>query len=555
MAENLFDKTSGVLLPLWLDKRVYNTPRPTFPKLIKNVTTQVCVIGAGITGITAAYLLSKEGKRVVLIDDGEIISAETGRTTAHLMSALDDRWFKLQKFHGVDGARLACDSHQRAVDLIEDIVKQNNIDCDFERLSGYLFLSPNDMKGEGVKILEREFEAARQSGWNDVELLQNIPISTFNSGPALRFPRQGQFNPVKYLNALVLLCQKQGVEIYTHTHASKVSGGAAAEVETSDGFSIACDDIVVATNVPINDRVTMHTKQAPYRTYAIAATFAKGAIPHLLYWDTEEPYHYVRTSPGPDPNTEILIVGGEDHPVGKAHDFEQRYDRLIQWTKERFPILNVIEKWSGQVIEPMDGLAYSGRNPSDAKNVFIHTGDSGTGMTHGTIGAWLIRDLIMGRENPWEKLYNPSRVMRTDFKEFITHNVSIQKEYKEWLTGSDVKDIEEIPCGHGAVMRKGLKKVAVYRDEQGQFHQCSAVCPHLGGIVNWNYAEKSWDCPVHGSRFDPFGRVIQGPANRGLSGEEPEISKGLAKVEIGQFEAPTAPAIPTVGAPTYFEVN
>jgi glycine/D-amino acid oxidase-like deaminating enzyme/nitrite reductase/ring-hydroxylating ferredoxin subunit len=517
----LTDKTSGAQISVWLDKNIYVAPRPTFSKLSLDLTTTVCIVGAGITGITAAYCLSREGKRVVLIDDGELFSAESGRTTAHLMSALDDRWFNLQKHHGAEGAKLAYDSHTRAIDFIETIVRQNNIECDFERLDGYLFCGPE----HDTKYLQKELTAARESGWSDCELVDNIPnTQNWKSGTALRFPRQAQFNPVKYLNALAQLCVKQGVQIFTHTHASKITGGNPGEVTTSDGFTITCDDIVMATNVPVNDRVTMYTKLMPHRSYAITATIPKGSVPHFLYWDTHDPYHYVRTAPGPDPNTELLIVGGEDHTSGQKHDFEERYNRLIAWTKARFPILNITNRWSGHIIETMDGLAYSGRNPSDHKNVYIHTGDSGTGLTHGTIGAMLISDLILGRNNPWEHLYNPSRILRSDLKEWVTHNLSIQKEYKEWFTGSDVADIEDIPCGQGAVMRHGLKKVAVYRDEKGGFHSCSAVCPHLGGIVNWNRSEKSWDCPVHGSRFDPLGRVIQGPANCNLSKAEEEFA-------------------------------
>jgi len=209
--------------------------------------------------------------------------------------------------------------------------------------------------------------------------------------------------------------------------------------------------------------------------------------------------------------------------------------------------MDIVSKWSGQVIEPMDGLPYSGRNPMDHKNVYIHTADSGTGMTNGTIGAMLITDLVIDRPNPWLEVYKPSRIMTTDIKEYIEHNVVTQFQYKEWLTPGEVKDIEEIPCGHGAVMRKGIKKVAVYKDVEGRIYECSAVCPHLGGIVNWNRVENSWDCPAHGSRFDPLGQVIQGPANKGLSSHE-DVAETMEHLKI-------EPNVSATQIPTTTDVN
>jgi len=279
--------------------------------------------------------------------------------------------------------------------------------------------------------------------------------------------------------------------------------------------------------VPVNDRIVMYTKLEPYRTYVITCKVPKGSVPAALYWDTEDPYHYVRTTPDMTDNAyDLLIVGGEDHKVGQSHDFEVRYQNLFNWTKERFPIVEKIEdKWSGQVIEPVDDLAYIGRNVSYYKNVYICTGDSGNGMTHGTIAAILIPDLILGVKNPWEKLYAPSRKPVHELAEFFKHNLNQQVYYKKWFTASDIQDIEDLkPCS-GAVMRDGLTKVAVYRDHSGLLHTCSAVCPHLGGIVGWNDNEKTWDCPIHGSRFDPYGKVMNGPANCDLATQEPDQSK------------------------------
>jgi Rieske Fe-S protein len=289
-------------------------------------------------------------------------------------------------------------------------------------------------------------------------------------------------------------------------------------VETTSGHTVECDAVVVATNTPINDVVTMHTKQAPYTTYGIGARVPRGSIKRALYWDTLDPYHYVRLASSKNDGYEILIVGGEDHKTGQADDGAERFARLEAWARERFPsILSVDFRWSGQVMEPVDGVAFIGRNPGDDANVYIATGDSGMGMTHGTIAGMLITDLIMGRDSPWTTLYDPSRKMLRGITEYASENVNVAAQYAtDYVSGGDVQSVDDIPLGEGAVIRQGLKKIAVYRDEQGTRHQLSAVCTHLGCIVSWNSTEKTWDCPCHGSRFAKDGRVINGPANKDL---------------------------------------
>ncbi|HLP03045.1 MAG TPA: FAD-dependent oxidoreductase, partial [Opitutaceae bacterium] len=299
----------------------------------------------------------------------------------------------------------------------------------------------------------------------------------------------------------------------------EVRGGRAAQVQTADGRIVDCGAVVVATNTPVNDRLVIHTKQAAYRTYVIGAAIAPGAVSPALYWDTEEPYHYVRLQPAVgDGAGEVLIVGGEDHKTGQADDAEARHGRLEAWMRERFPEAGEVRfRWSGQVMEPVDGLAFIGRNPLDAENVYVATGDSGHGMTHGTIAGLLLTDLIVGRENPWAELYDPSRVSPGAAKDYAVENANAAAQYVNWLTAGEAEKAKLVPSGTGAVVRHGLTKVAVCRDADGAFHECSAVCPHLGGIVHWNPAEQTWDCPAHGSRFDCRGEVLNGPANRGLA--------------------------------------
>jgi nitrite reductase/ring-hydroxylating ferredoxin subunit len=318
---------------------------------------------------------------------------------------------------------------------------------------------------------------------------------------------------LKYLLGLVVNITLTGGKIFTHTKAIDIKDGNVCKVETEKGFTITAKYVVVATNSPVNDRVAIHTKQAPYRTYAIGALIPKGYFPKILLWDTQDPYHYIRIQDNTmDPGHDILIVGGEDHKTGQESNPEIAFEKLINWSKERFPLIKSIPyQWSGQVMEPIDSLAYLGRNPGD-ENVFIITGDSGQGMTHSTIGAMIIADLILKRPNDWESIYSPSRISFLSAKEFLKENLNVAAQYLDWFKGDEVKSIEDIEPGKGAVIRKGLKKIAVYRELSGNVVECSAVCTHLGGVVRWNDVEKSWDCPCHGSRFDQEGKVLNGPA-------------------------------------------
>lgn len=509
------ESESGKTISLWMaTARV-----PEQAALTEDTHANVCIVGAGIAGMTTAYLLAHEGRSVVVLDDGRIGGGMTERTTAHLSNAIDDRYFEIERLHGQGGAKLAAQSHTAAMDRIESIVVEEGIDSDFERLDGYLFVSP----GDSNDVLEREVKAAHRAGLTDVEQVERAPIDFFDTGACLRFPRQAQFHPLKYLTGLSRAIERDGGRIYTGTHVTKMEGGANTRVETRNGYVVTADAIVVATNTPVNNIVTIHTKQAPYTTYVIGARIPRGSVTKALYWDTADPYHYVRVqgvSSKDDDHYDVLIVGGEDHKSGQADEGSQRHAQLEAWARERFPMMERIEyRWSGQVMESADGIAFIGRNPGDPRNVFIATGDSGMGMTHGTIAGILITDLILGRECPWAPLYDPSRKTLRAFLKYAGENINVAAQYVEgYLTGGDVDSSEEIAQGEGAVLRRGIAKLAVYRDEQGTLHERSAVCPHLGCIVRWNSLEKTWDCPCHGSRFDRYGQVINGPANSHLEG-------------------------------------
>lgn len=347
------------------------------------------------------------------------------------------------------------------------------------------------------------------------------PLASFDTGPCLRFPAQARIEPLRYLEGLARAFERLGGQVFTGTRATVIVGGKDAHVDTLGGRRVSCAHVVVATNTPVNDRFVIHAKQAPYTTYAIALRVAHGSVPDLLLWDTEDPYHYVRLQPVP-PNGgaghDLLIVGGEDHKSGQADDGMERFARLESWARERFPSVEGVEqRWSGQVMEPSDGVAFIGRNPSDAENVYVATGDSGHGMTHGTIAGMLICDLIADRPNPWVGLYDPGRLTVGAATDLLSENLNVAAQYVDWLRPGSVSSEEEIANGSGAVLRRGLTKIAVYRDDDGRVHRLGAACPHLGCIVSWNSVERTWVCPCHGSRFSCMGRVLNGPANHDLT--------------------------------------
>ncbi|MBA3958017.1 MAG: FAD-dependent oxidoreductase [Parachlamydiaceae bacterium] len=491
----------------------------TFPmardSLREDLTVDVCIVGGGIAGLTSAYCLLEQGYSVALLDESTLCRGQSARTTAHLSNALDDHYYELEEMFGEEGTRLAAESHAAAIDFIETLIKKHQIECQFERVNAYLFCAPGDSQNK----LDKELKATHRAGLTDVHLIDKAPFASFDTGRCVVFPKQAQFSPIPYFHALSDLIVEKGGKLFLGTHVEEVKDGEPCEVTTRGNHKVTCKSVIVATNTPFNSRVIMQIKQAAYRSYVIAGLIDPNEVPPGLYYDTLDPYHYVRVSK--ELEGTYLIVGGEDHKTGQdEHPTESYYASLEKWTREHFASFrDVTYKWSGQIIEPIDGLAYIGRCPLD-KNIYIATGDSGNGLTHGTIAGLLLTDLIMKKENRWEQLYDPSRVSLKAFPEFAKENCNTAAQYLDWIGSGDVKGVEDIAPGSGAILSNGLKKVAVYKDEEGNLHSFSAVCPHLKAIVQWNSEEKSWDCPAHGSRFTCHGEVIDGPANDSLCTHE-----------------------------------
>lgn len=478
-------------------------------------SVDLVVVGAGMAGLSTAFHACKRGLSVLVLDKGVAGSGETGRTTAHLSSALDDRYFHLERLHGEHGAQLAAASHVAAIADIEAIARAEAIECGFRRVPGYL---SSAQPGEaGVEELLRELAASQRAGLEVA--LEQSSARAFGGGPCLRFEQQAEFQPLAYLAGLIRAIARMGGTYATRTRVLDIDAHRSMpSVALEGGRRLSAKAVVVATNSPILDRFAMHTKQAAYRSYALAFAVPTGAIERALYWDTADPYHYVRVAGADD----TLIVGGEDHKVGQSSTPEQAWERLSHWTREHFPVVQEVRaRWSGQIQEPADGLAFIGRNPGTPAPVFIATGDSGNGLTHGAIAGLLLNDLLAERPNPWARLYQPSRkraVVAT--RDFVRENANVALHFAHWLLPASRAE-RDIAKGEGRIVRRGLRRVAVYVDAAGQRHERSAACPHLGCIVAWNRAEKSWDCPCHGSRFDPYGKVLTGPARADLA----EVSK------------------------------
>ena len=510
-----FDETSGARVSYWIDS---SPTKPSTAPLTTDILVDTCVVGAGIAGLTTAYLLSKQGQKVALLEGREICSGETGRTTGYLTWVIDDGISTIKSYFGQDGALLHVNSHEEAVNIIERITISEGIDCEFKRVPAYwISRKPKSQQSsQPDKEIMEEYEAMKDVGM-DVSIVDKPPYAV-DDGKCLKIPRQGQFHAVAYCYGLAHSILNSGNEIYTETEVLDWKGGSEPYAKTSTGHTVKCKSLVHATNVPPQYLTTIAKLEAQ-RTYIVGGLVPKGKYEWCVFQDDsmihQKPYNYGRFTKF-DNTHDLLLVGGQDHLVGFKTDFEERYQALEKWTKERYPDIQFNYRWSGQVEEPGDHIAYLGRDPG-TENVYIITGDSGLGLTHGTLGAKLVSDLILGIPNPWEGLYDPKRLKTKAVPHILKHLAQINLQYKDYFKGSDVADIEDIVPGEGAIICKGIHRYAVYKDESGKLSACSAVCTHLKGLVRWNNTEKSWDCPIHGSRFDKLGKKIHGPAAKDLN--------------------------------------
>lgn len=499
--------------PHWID----SASMPRGARLEEDAQADVLVVGGGITGLTAAYLLAKAGRSVILLERERLAQIDTGHTSAHLTMVTDTSLTELVSRFGVDHAQAIWDAGLAAIAQIDRIMYDENIACDFEWVPGYLHRPFGGASTAAVGQFEQEATLARELGL-DVSFVDNVPLV---GGPGVRFEEQARFHPRKYLAGLVRVIKESGGKIHEHSPVAEFSKSPLSV--KANGHTIACGHIVIATHTPLMGNADassaswFQTKLALYSTYVVGGRAPKGLVPDALFWDTADPYHHLRIEPHPD--HDFVIFGGEDHKTGQAADTKVCYERLERAVTTMVPGIEVTYRWSGQVIETPDGLPYIGET---ADRQLVATGFSGNGMTFGTLAGMMMADRILGHDNPWRDLFETGR---TKILGGAWNYLRENKDYpyykiRDRFAGAETRSLRTLKRGEGKILERGGALVAAYRDVNGAVTVRSANCTHMGCLVDWNEAERSWDCPCHGSRFKPDGSVISGPAESPLP--EPE---------------------------------
>ena len=469
-----------------------------------DIETDVCVVGAGITGLTTALLLKQAGRRVTLVEKDRIGAGTSGGTSAHLTSLVDFDYQQLIQSYGVENARRVARSLMSAIDLIEELQTGLGIDCAFKRIPGYYYTeTPAD-----VASVRDEFEGAERCGV-PVRLLDKAPLP-FSTASAFLVQDQAQFQPMDYLQGLARALEGGGCSLHEQTPVTDVSDGSPCELRTPQGV-IRAQTVVLATHTPLGMNI-LQSKLNSYRSFVLAAR-VKDLPEEALFWDTAEPYHYIRTYR--QGNQAMVIVGGKDHKVGHGNS-DDSFRALEAYTRTHFEVETIEARWSAQFYDPTDHLPMIGKNPL-GRHVYVATGFSGDGLTFGTLAGRMIADQIVTGSSDYEDLYNPSRVGLAGAGEFIKKNFHVTQQFvMDRVTTPTAKKIAQLQKEEGCVVRDGTSYLAAYRDVTGDLRTYSAICPHMKCVLHWNQGEKSWDCPCHGSRFDVAGNQVDGPATGGL---------------------------------------
>ena len=497
-------------VPFWIDSAAIQK----FPRLRRNVNVDVVVVGAGITGITAAYLLKEAGSTVALIERERVASTDTGHTTAHLTYITDVQLQKLASNFGDDHAQAAWDAGAAAIDEIERIVGEEAIECEFTRVPAYVHVRVGGSPKKEAPSLKKEADLAAKLGF-DAVYLESVPY--FNL-PGVRFANQAKFHPRKYLRSLVNKIPGNGSHVFEKSAATEFDAKK-RRVKVNHNW-IGFHRVVMATNNPLVGLASVisatffQTKLSLYTSYALGARLPSNTVPEALFWDTRDPYDYLRVDR--HRGFDYIIYGGEDHKTGQEKQTQKAYARLLARLKKIIPKARIDHRWSGQVICTPDGLPYIGEN---AEHQFVATGYCGNGITFGTVAAMMARDWTTGRKNPWTDLF---AVDRKKIKGATWNYHRENKDYpyymiKDRLARPEADSVRKLKRGDGMIIGSRGKKRAVFRDHTGKLRQLWPVCTHLGCLVRWNPAESTWDCPCHGSRFKPTGEVIAGPAEEPLA--------------------------------------
>jgi glycine/D-amino acid oxidase-like deaminating enzyme/nitrite reductase/ring-hydroxylating ferredoxin subunit len=495
--------------PYWFD----SAPRPKFQELTRPLTVDVLVVGAGVTGIMAAYLLKKAGLRVAVLERERLATRDSGHTTAHLTCVTDERLHKLVDHFGRSHAQAAWDAGLAAIDEIERIVQEENIPCEFSRVPGYLHVPVSGGQSDERTTLRKDAKLANAFGLN-AAYLDCVP---FMNTPGVRFADQAKFHPIKFLSVLAKKIQGGDSHVFENSTVKKFD--AEKKRARANEQWINYDRVILATNNPLLGEsgliggMMFQTKLSLYSSYVVGATVPRSSIPIASFWDTNDPYQYLRIDR--HGAADYAIFGGADHKTGQARNTETCFREVASALVKLAPEAKIDHRWSGQVILTNDGLPYIGPNEDEQ---FIATGFCGNGYTFGAIAAVMARDWITGVKNPWRDLFSPQRKkLRGGTLDYLREN----KDYPYYMLqdrfrAPEGKSLRAVKRGEGKILKLGGKKVAVYRDGNGRVKKMSVVCTHMGCLVRWNQAEATWDCPCHGSRFSVEGKVIGGPAETPL---------------------------------------
>ena len=477
----------------------------------------VVIVGGGITGVTTALLLQKAGKKCLLAEAQNLAFGTTSGTTAHLNTILDLTYSEIEKKFGEENTRLVLKATLGAIKQVEDLVTEHDIDCGFSRKYGYLFSQDKQQ----TRQLEDAFEASKKAGC-EVEYAGSIPVPV-NFEKALLFKNQAQIHPAKYVYALAKAFEDGGGMIAQQCRVTDVieNEEKILEVETNIAKKISTKNLIYATHIPPGVNL-LHFRCAPYRSYAMAVTLKDNNYPDALAYDLFDPYHYYRTQEMD--GKKYLIAGGEDHRTAEKKDTEECFSNLENYLRRYFQIEEVAFKWSSQYFESGDGLPYIGHLPGNPDTVFVATGYGGNGITYSQVAAKILTDLVTGNQNEFEDLFKPSRVKPVaGFANFAKNAADVTGQFIKKLFPADkINGLNELANGEAKVVKYEGDSIAMYKDENGAVHSVSPACTHIDCLVAWNTAEKVWECPCHGSRFNEEGEMFTAPARKDL--EKIEIS-------------------------------
>lgn len=491
---------------------------PTFSKLTEDIDTDVVIVGAGLTGITAAYLLSSSGKNIVVIEGNKILEGTTGFTTAKVTAQHGTVYQQLISIFGEEKARLYYEANIEAKNFMEKTAQELAIDCDFEQADAYLYA----MTDQGAETLQKEMDAYNTLGIKGSSLTKETGLP-FIVKEALKLENQAQFHPVKYATGLLKKAVENGVTFYEHSRAKKINSD--NSIELVDGIQIRAKKVLVCSHFPFNDEDGLYfTRMSVERSYALAAKI-EGKYPKGMYLNVEKPSRSIRTTLDAD-GIRYLILGGEGHETGRQKgDTMSKYEAVAAFGREQFNIKQYDYRWSAQDLVTLDQLPYVGTMTAGLSDVIVATGYAKWGMTNSTVAAQIMTDNVLEKENRFADLYNPirSKMKKEDIKNFTKLNASVAKELIKGKTEKIDVLFKDLELGKGDIVKLDGQKVGAFRDVTGEVYLVKPVCTHLGCDVVFNDAECSWDCPCHGSRYTPKGDVIEGPAYEPL--EKIEIAE------------------------------